>query len=116
MIELLKLAIESAEWNRDCLPENTFTMQLIKTIQEQSELKEEEYGSDKWYEELSDVFISSSGCIRFEEFSPLLDFLKFLLNPEYVNLERIKKEIRKKLDIIKGRKYEIVDGVYRHVN
>lgn len=120
MLELLKLAVESAEWNRDNLPENTYAMQVKKIDEERQEVNREEPYTDKWYEEEADYFISLSGTIRFEEcfFFSVLGILGFFSNfSDFCNedLERIKKEIRKKLDIIKKRKYVIIDGVYKHV-
>lgn len=51
MLELLKLAVESAEWNRDNLPENTYAMQVKKIDEERQEVNREEPYTDKWYEE-----------------------------------------------------------------
>lgn len=117
--ELLKLSIRASEWNEKYLPLNTEDMQYDKIKEESNEVIDAIKKMDKEQEKMekADVFIAISGLIRFNIegyfdkmslFFSLIDFNDYSIS-EFIN------NIENKLEIIKHRHYEIVNGVYHSV-
>lgn len=118
-LELLELSLKAAKWNEEFLPENTLRMQLDKINEESSELSDAINREDlvQQRSELADVFIATSGLAAF---NIRYYFLRMLVMIEMLELDSIDisfliDDVKAKLEVLKKRKYEIVDGVYRHI-
>ncbi len=107
---------EIIEWNKTALPDNTMGMQLEKIKEEIREMwdciNNNQLQEVAW--EQADIVISVIGLKRFG-FSIYDVFCHILFNFVIIDEEKIKLYIRQKLDILKTRKYEIINNVYRHV-
>lgn len=106
---------EIIEWNKTALPDNTEDMQIAKINEEHLEFIEAKKLNDtnKMLEECADTIIAIIGVKRFSMRGYAIMSLLFKQLP--FQEESINVAIRKKLDILKTRKYEIVGNVYRHV-
>lgn len=118
-LELLELSLKAAKWNEEYLSNNTLMMQLDKINEESSELSDAINREDLVQQrlELADVFIATSGLAAF---NIRYYFLRMLVMIEMLELDSIDisfliDDVKAKLEVLKKRKYEIVDGVYRHI-
>lgn len=115
MSKLIELSLKAIEWNKRRLPHNTLEMQLKKVDEEFNEAIE---AADKQenIKELADVFIALSGLGRFSIEKYYAGLFAFFLETGNTDLdiESLENEVEKKLKIIDGLTYLVVDGVYRH--
>lgn len=103
---------EIVKWNRGNLPDNTLWMQEDKIKEELYEFWEAKDTDieERIYEEAADIIISIIGIYRFGyiEFKRWENYMFMICLS--LRTSKLKQAIRKKLDILKTRKYEIGGG------
>lgn len=108
---------EIVEWNEKNLPDNTLEMQIKKYEEEVEEYYDAVKNSDfnHQLEEAADVIISAIGFRRFNPGHSLIGYFNFVrsVNP-CIMAEDLRAAIKKKLRVIKKRKYVIKGEVYKH--
>ncbi len=104
---LQKLILNIIDWNIKNLPDNTKEMQLAKRNEELTEF--EEADAEHKILEAVDVLITEIGLLRYDHrrLNCWLAILEYLPD-EFID------ELENKYRILLQRKYEVVNGVYRH--
>lgn len=113
-----KLMKEIVKWNINTLPRNTFKSQKRKFVEEEKEFIEALKNGNKAEirEELVDIFITIVGLERFGSDISVTLALYFLLTPLWFDSdEDFENEVTRKFNIIKGRTYKYIEGVYHNV-
>ena len=96
---------EILKWHKKTFKHATFFSQLEKFKEEKAELDREEKGSEDWYMELADCYISALGISRFNN-KVSSDLIWNLISDNEFYIENLEPFIVKKFKINKARKWE----------
>lgn len=99
------------EWHLSALPMVTIQGQMLKVLEEARE-----YIEDGSIEELADLAIATTALDERFGFPVFNDFMLDCVCRSGHGMGDIRQAIRDKLEINRGRVWELVDGVYRHTS
>lgn len=103
-IKMIKYIDEIVSWNKEFFPDNEFSDQWNKVLEEHKEMNEAENVDDFMFE-MADVFIALCGLVRFRE-SFGKGLIDLFLDTNKVYLNALPFYVEEKIKINKNRVFE----------